>query len=272
MNRVLLALVVLATGCRQADPGDDVWSMRGDAAVTVEEGAGPGGHFSVYRPTDLATGAPHPVVVFSVGTGGSPDAYRALLEHWASHGFVVVAGDDGNQANGDQALEGLAWILAEDAPGGGYAGMIDEDAVGASGHSQGGNACLHVALRDARVDAVVPLEPGRGELGDAEIADQSRLAVPVFYVCGENDRIVSPDWCRERFVGTPASAWMGVVRGANHFAPVAREPGTDDVEMRGWSTRWLRAWLAGDAEARAGFEGDAWTLATDPAWTDVMRR
>ena len=80
------------------------------------------------------------------------------------------------------------------------------------------------------------------------------------------------DWCRERFDGTPARAWMGVVRGANHFAPVADDAGTDDVEIRGWTTRWLRARLRGDAEAAAGFDGDAWTLAVDPGWTDVTRR
>lgn len=271
MPRIVLLALVLAAGCRPADPGDDRFSMPGAAAVTVEEGVGPGAHFTVFRPADLGAGAPHAVVVWSVGTGGSPDSYRALLQHWASHGFVIVAGDDGNQANGDQALEGLAWLLGEDAGGGAYAGTLDEGAIAASGHSQGGNACLHVALRDARVTTVLPVMPGRGALGDAEIADQSMLAVPVFYICGEDDRIVPPDWCRERFDGTPGRAWMGVVRGANHFAPVAGDPGTDDVEIRGWTTRWLLARLRGDAEARAGFDGDGWTLAADPGWTGVAR-
>jgi hypothetical protein len=240
--------------------------------VVVEQGVGPGGQLSVFRPAELEVDAPYPVVVWSVGTGGSPDAYGGLLEHWASHGFVVVAGDDGNQANGDQAVLALEWIIDQNGPGGAYEGMIDEQAIAASGHSQGGNACLHLALRDDRVTTVLPIEPGRGELGDAEIADQSMLSVPVFYVCGENDNIVPADWCFDRFEGTPDDAWLGFVRDANHFAPVGRELGSDDVEMRRYGTRWLHAQLNDDEDARAAFEGLAWELARDAAWTDVMRR
>jgi dienelactone hydrolase len=149
--------------------------------------------------------------------------------------------------------------------------MIDEQAIAASGHSQGGNACLHVALRDERVRAVLPIEPGLGELGDAEVADESMLMVPVFYICGEDDHVVPPDWCLDRFEDTPANAWQGVVRGAGHFAPVGRELGSDDVEIRRYGTRWLHAHLNDDAEAREAFEGEAWELASDSAWMDVMR-
>lgn len=246
--------------------------MAGAHAVTVEEGVGPEGQLVVYRPSDLDVDAPHPVVVWSVGTGGSPDSYESLLEHWASHGFVVVAGDDGNQANGDQALLALDWILEQDGPGGVYEGMIDEQAIAASGHSQGGNACIHVGLRDDRVTALLPIEPGWGELGDAGIADDSALTIPVFYVCGEDDHLVDAGWCVERFEDAPGQAWVGVVRGADHFAPVGRRSGSDDVEIRRYGTRWLYAQLRDDAEAREAFEGDDWLLLDDPAWIDVMRR
>jgi len=33
---------------------------------------------------------PFPIVIFSHGMGGSKDAYRPLVEHWASHGYVCL--------------------------------------------------------------------------------------------------------------------------------------------------------------------------------------
>ena len=45
------------------------------------------------RPDPLAAGGlQHPIVVFSVGTGGVPTVYGLLLDRLASHGVVVIAG------------------------------------------------------------------------------------------------------------------------------------------------------------------------------------
>jgi hypothetical protein len=140
------------------------------------------------------------------------------------------------------------------------------------GHSQGGNACLHVALRDQRVTAVLPVMPGEGTLGNAEKADESGLTVPAFYVCGEDDGLVPPSWCEERFDDTPANAWMGVVRDTGHFAPVGDAAGEDQVDIRRYTTMWLYAILKDDPEARPGFFGDDWSLAADAAWMSVARR
>jgi hypothetical protein len=270
-TRCVTSLLLAMSACSGLDFGDDRWSMLGPYEVTIEQSVGPSGQLFVYRPTDLETDGPHPVIVWAVGTGGSADGYGGLLEHWASHGFVVIGGNDGNQANGDQGLLALDWVIDQNAPGGLYEGMIDEGAIAASGHSQGGNAALHVALRDGRVRTVLPIEPGIGEISDADVADQSMLTIPVFYICGEDDKVVAPDWCFDRFDNTPADAWVGVVRGAGHFAPVGRRVGSDDVEIRRYATRWLHAYLNEDAEALEGFEGDAWDLEHDGAWMDVQR-
>jgi predicted esterase len=271
-RRCAALLLLSLSACVDLDLGDDRWSMLGPHEVTIEPGLGPDDQLVVYRPSELETDAPHPVVVFCVGTGGSPENYGGLLEHWASHGFIVVAGDDGDQANGDQALLALDWVIEQNAAGGLYEGMIDDQAIAASGHSQGGNACLHVALKDERVRTVLAIEPGLGNHGDAEEADESLLTVPVFYICGEDDKVVLPELCFDRFDDTPADAWVGVVRGEGHYAPVGREIGSDGVEVRRYGTRWLYAFLDDDAEALEGFEGDAWALERDAAWMDVMRR
>lgn len=266
----MLLAAVLVLGCRGASAGDDRFSSLGPAPV-VREVTGPGDRFTVFRPAE-PSGAPRPVVVFCVGTGGDAGSYGALLTHWASHGFFVIAGDDPNQAGGDQAMEGIAWLLEQsETAGSPYEGAVDASRVAVAGHSQGGNAAMHVALRGG-ASSVLAIQPGRGELGGAEAADESRLAAPIFYVCGEGDRIVPPAWCVERFEGTPARAWLGVLAGANHFAPVGREVGTDHVELRRWATRWLYARLESDEEALAGFDTDPFELALDPSWVDVRRR
>jgi dienelactone hydrolase len=259
-------------GCKSVNPGSDRWSKLGPE-TTTEETTGPGDHFTIFRPTTLNAHTPRPIVVFAVGTGGSPDSYRGLLQHWASHGFVIIAGDDGNQANGDQALEGLAWLVDQNTSAGSvFEGALNVARIATAGHSQGGNAAIHVALRDGRVGTVIGLEAGEGTLGGAERADESGLQVPVFYMCGEDDNLVPPDWCAQRFDGTPAKAWMGVALGANHFAPVAKDVGRDDVEFRRYATRWLYARLTDDATAKTAFEGPSFELASDPEWTDVRRK
>lgn len=262
--------LLCVAACRPVHPGTDRFGTAGGERA-IEQRVGPDEHFTLFRPEPL-TGA-RPVVVFSVGTHGSPDLYRALLTHWATHGLLVIAGDDGMQREGDQAIAALSWLLGESARAGStLEGHVDGARVAAAGHSQGGNAAIHVALRDARVTTVLAIEPGEGRLGGASRADEHLLHVPVLYLCGERDTLVPPEQCEQRFAGTPAAAWAAVLRGADHYAPVARMQDHDDAELRSWTTRWLLARLAGDAEASAGFDGPGWTLASDPDWTSVARR
>jgi predicted dienelactone hydrolase len=268
----LLVASALLAACRTVTPGIDQWTRPGSHRAVVEE-LGPDGAYVVFRPAHPSPAARFPVVVFSVGTGGSPSAYAALLRHWASHGLVVVAGDSGMQRQGDQAIAALDWLLREAArPGSTLYEHIDGEHVAAAGHSQGGNAALHVAIRDRRITSVLALEPGKGQLGGVVAADERSLAVPVFYVCGAEDRIVPPARCATRFRNTTAPAWVGIIREANHFAPVGDTSGEDQIDLRRWTTRWLLAGLRGDRDARAGFEGDDWTLARDRAWSGVRRK
>jgi len=271
MRVQMVMTAILLSGCGRVDPGDDRWSRPGDHASVVEESLGPDEQFTVFRPEDLSVDGPHPVVVWSVGTGASPGGYGALLRHWASHGLVVVAGDDGNQAVGDQALQALDWILGENLDSGRYPGQLDAGAVAASGHSQGGNACLHVALRDERVQTALPIQPGEGGLGFVDAAHDSQLEVPVFYICGEADTVVPPQRCADRFSDAKRRAWMGVVENATHFAVSATREGADNAEIRGYSTRWLKARLTGDRKAAEAFDGDDWGLVRDPDWINVHR-
>jgi dienelactone hydrolase len=250
---------------------DGQWQAPGAFAVTSEV-TGPGQAFTVFAPQPLgAGGLRHPIVVFSVGTFGAPSAYEFMLERIASHGFVVIAGDDGNQAEGDQALVGLDWLVAEDERvGSGWFGKLGVDRVAAVGHSQGGNAAIHVALKRDRVTAVAPLMPGAGLLGGAARADESALTIPAFYICGGLDLIVPAKSCTTRFTTTPAPTWTGVIKQANHFTPV--HDTAPNAELLGWLISFLRAELMEDDAASPRFVGPVFGLTQDSDWKDVQRK
>jgi predicted dienelactone hydrolase len=119
---------------------------------------------------DLSAG-PYPLVVFSHGWGLSRLLYTDLLEHLASHGFVVLAVEHSGNSILD-ALLGTEAMVAETpaqfalrpgdllrvieaaeylgAPDGPLAGMIDPERVAVMGHSFGGYTALSVA--GARLD------------------------------------------------------------------------------------------------------------------------
>ncbi|MCB0908514.1 MAG: alpha/beta fold hydrolase [Nocardioidaceae bacterium] len=109
------------------------------------------------------TADPYPLVVFSHGYALSPIVYSALVEHWASQGFVVLAPE--HNETFDQSLTGFWKALvdrpddihrtidfAEDLndPGAPFAGLLDLDEIAVVGHSYGGYTAL--AAGGARFD------------------------------------------------------------------------------------------------------------------------
>src|SRR5690606_5620994 len=116
--------------------------------------------FTVFRPADLsASGLCHPVVTWGNGTGSSPNLYKVLLTHLASHGFIVVASDSPNVAQGNPPpmLAGVTWLLEEnDNPSSVYYRRVDTSHVGATGHSQGGFATSQVG-GSSPITTIAPL-------------------------------------------------------------------------------------------------------------------
>lgn len=105
----------------------------------------------------------YPLVVFSHGYALSPIVYSTLVEHYASHGFVVLAPEHDERLEDtlsgfwkaivDRPADVTATIdLAErlDGPRAAFAGRIDLSRVAVVGHSYGGYTAL--AAAGARFD------------------------------------------------------------------------------------------------------------------------
>jgi len=109
-----------------------------------------GSSCTVHRPRDLE--GDHGVILWGNGTGTTPTSYRALLSHWASWGFIVVAANTTNAGTGRAMLSCLDWLQRSS-----LAPYADLSKVGASGHSQGGGGAI-MAGADRRVTVTAPIQ------------------------------------------------------------------------------------------------------------------
>jgi predicted dienelactone hydrolase len=110
-----------------------------------------------------ARAAPYPLVIFSHGFAANAVWYNTLLEHYASHGFIVLAPEHADRWDPEKSE---AWKATIDrppdikrtldyaaqiaAPGGDMAGQIDMQRVAVIGQSAGGEAAL--AMGGAQYD------------------------------------------------------------------------------------------------------------------------
>ncbi len=200
---------------------------------------------------------PWPLLLFSHGNWSTNDKYDRLIEHWTSHGYVVLAplhmdGAGGYlqgtinmlrygnlgliQARVDDlvALLDHLDVVQQQVPA--LAGRIDSQRVAATGHSfgafnaqqLGGAAAFDsdeenwVNVRDERIRAVVAVSPP-GPMFD-EIADGSwdQQTVPTLMTTGtwDTNAMFWPDWRMHMLsweTAQPGSQYALVVQGADHY-------------------------------------------------------
>jgi hypothetical protein len=167
--------------------------------------------FNVYRPENIAdSGYCHPILVWANGYRDNPEQvppdcvvnsstnqwcgqYLPMLEHLASHGFLVVAPLSTATAEGDPlpTIVGLDWILeqAEDSQSP-YYHHLDTDDIGQLGHSYGGmSTCMSAS--EPRYKALATICGTRPLSG---------VHTPMLFFCGGNDATVAcsgvRDWPR----------------------------------------------------------------------------
>ena len=261
--------------------GEDSTGEMGDACTPFPPSAdfaepGPFGVTSdmapgcqVFRPATLGTNdLRHPVILWGNGTATTVGIYQPVLEHWASHGFIVAAATTSNAGSGTEMLACLDWVTDQAEEGGSaYADNVDLTRVGASGHSQGGGGSL-MAGSDPRVGTTAPLQPYTQQgFGGYDPASQSMQTGPMFLMSGAADTIAPIEPNQQRvFDDTNVPTFWGTLAGANHIITAI-----GDIDgYRGPSTAWFRYHLMCDELAGALFY-DACTLCDDADW-DVQTK
>jgi len=239
-----------------------VTEVPGPFATLGVAGSMEGPGCAIYRPRDLSEGgAPHPVIMWGMGTGGF-NTYQGAFDLWASYGFVVTAALLGNgQGDGEEMIACMDYVCDH------YAPYVDCQHAGASGHSQGGGGAI-MAGRDARVRATAPIQAytqqGFGGFDTASIPLQHG---PMLLLSGSNDVIAVPAQNQQPVfdkVNQPV-VWATLI-GADHVTT-----GIDGAAgYRALVLAWFRLHLLEEKSLADVFYGPTCTLCSDAAWT-VMR-
>jgi hypothetical protein len=216
--------------------------------------------FTIFRPADLgANGECHPIITWGNGTGSTPNLYGVLLRHLASHGFVVIASNSPNVAQGSPPpmVAGVTWIIEQNAdPSSPYYGRLDIANVGATGHSQGGFA-TSTAGNDPSIKTIAPL-CGAG--------NPRSLSGPAFLFCGGEDTVVECDGIERTFAAIDDQPAMFANFLAGDHANWLSFGGNNPKPVEVAVTAWMRVHLMNDTALRSWFYGPDCKLCTDEAW------
>ncbi|MGE3765271.1 MAG: alpha/beta fold hydrolase [Kofleriaceae bacterium] len=168
-------------------------------------------------PLDAEHG-PYPVIVFVHGTAAFRHQSLAIVTHWVSHGFVVIAADHPGLKLGDvlgmacgapsvpQTLSADidAEIAALRAPTGDLAFLanhVDTTRIAVAGHSAGGSAAAEAGSK-ANVRAVISMAGNK--------AATSTSIESTMFLAGQADTVVS--------AGQVRTAWSGSVSPRRYIA------------------------------------------------------
>ncbi len=261
---VIVALLAALLGCAPATLPPRAWDTP---SLLVFAGLGPHQievvddlvleHTLLDKPLNVRVSFPreaarYPIIVFSHGAYSSKDLYTPILDHWATHGYVVLAATHIDStalgvARGDPnagrlwptRVADLSFLLDSMAeierkvPK--LAGKPDLSQVAAAGHSLGGLTAMAMAgastldlatqqrqyFHDSRVKAGVFISPP-GSLPIIDAQGFSEVRVPAFYTTATDDIIMVPgttwEWHKDGFRYAPrGDKYLLVLNGADHY-------------------------------------------------------
>jgi hypothetical protein len=228
--------------------------------------------FNVYRPSDLAGSEYcHPILIWANGYRDNPEQnppdcvvnsasnqwcgqYLPMLNHLASHGFVVVAPLSTRTADGDPlpTIAGLDWILelAEDSSSP-YYHRLDTANIGQLGHSYGGmSTCMSAS--EPRYKALATICGTRALTG---------VHTPMLFFCGGRDSTVDCEGVRDTFLTvTEHPAFFINELNADHGSWVYQ--GANGVSLSS-AAAWFRVHLMNDTANRKYFYGANCSFCSD---------
>jgi hypothetical protein len=228
--------------------------------------------FNIYRPTNLATsGYCHPILVWANGHTDNPEPnpplcvvdsaankwcgqYLPLMNHLASHGFVVIASLSTTTSKGDPlpTIAGLDWLLQQsETSGSPYYHRLDTANIGQLGHSEGAmSTCMSAS--EPRYKALAAISGTRTLTG---------VHTPMLFFCGGKDTVVPCDGVRNVFLTvTDQPAFFIDELNSDHGSWVYQ--GAKGVSLS-MAAAWFRVHLMGDTTNRKYFYGPSCTFCTD---------
>jgi hypothetical protein len=243
-----------------ADPGG-----MGPFATVNENNVGPDSSYTMFRPMDLAmSGNLHPVITWGNGTGTMPSTYSRLLTQLASHGFIVIASNSTNVAQGTPPpmLNGVTWVFEQnEASGSPLYQHVDTARVGATGHSQGAFASSSAGA-DERIKAIAPLQGARS----------GTLHGPALLLCGGMDTTVPCSGSQSAFDRITVPVMYANLKAATHTNWISSGfgGGMPSPYFRA-VVAWMRVHLMDDAALRPMFYGASCELCGDSQW-EIMQK
>jgi len=228
--------------------------------------------FNIYRPSNLATsGYCHPILVWANGHTDNPEPnpplcvvdsgankwcgqYLPMMNHLASHGFVVIASLSTTTSKGDPlpTIAGLDWLLQQsEVSTSPYYHRLDTANIGQLGHSEGAMSTCMVAS-EPRYKALTAICGTRTLSG---------VHTPMLFYCGGKDTTVPCDGVHSVFLTvTNQPAFFIDELASDHGWWVYQ--GAKGVSLS-MAAAWFRAHLMGDTANRKYFYGPNCTFCTD---------
>jgi len=228
--------------------------------------------FNIYRPKDLATsGYCHPILVWANGHTDNPEQnpplcvtdsaankwcgqYLPLMNHLASHGFVVIASLSTTTSKGDPlpTIAGLDWLIQQsETSGSPYYHRLDTANIGQLGHSEGAmSTCMSAS--EPRYKALAAICGTRPLSG---------VHTPMLFFCGGKDTVVGCDCPHDAFLTVKDQpAFFLDELNSDHGSWVYQ--GAKGVSLS-MAAAWFRVHLMGDTANRKYFYGPNCTFCTD---------
>jgi len=172
------------------------------------------------------TEAPYPALVFAHGFACTKEDYSWIGNYCASQGYVAILFTTPSQFDPFQAfpqsVDGIILsidhlIVQNHKAEGPIKGMVDENRIGAMGHSMGAMTSLKAAAQDPRIKAVVSLAPGYFNTITEPYLDACKsIKVPTQIIMGSFDFICPPSGARIYYDTIPADKEMLIIAGADH--------------------------------------------------------
>ncbi len=237
--------------------------------------------YEVWYPTEMeTTDNTYPLVVMVNGTGVPASKYKAIFDHLASWGFIVIGNEDESSGTGESSSASLDYILTLNSDSNSkFYGKIDIDNIGVGGHSQGGLGSINaVTAQDNGNKYKVIYTASAPSSGISEGVlkapfDISSLSIPYFFTAGTGtfdagdggDNGISPLWSMDEKYNAVSDDVPKIM---------ARRVDTDHGDMLpyadGYMTAWFMYWLKGDTSADF-FSGDNAEILSNTIWQDVKK-